>query len=77
MKKLMVGMALAAMACGATEVNYKVQTATHPDDAKTFDTTKLRERFVMERVMAPDEINVTYSMYDRFIYGGAMPVTQK
>ena len=60
----------------ATTVNFTVQTATHPDDFKNFDTTKIRERFVMEKVMAPDEINVTYSMYDRLVYGGAMPVTK-
>ena len=76
MKKLVLGFALAAMACGATEVNYKVQTAVHPDDFKSDDTTKIRDRFVMEKVMAPDEINVTYSMYDRLVYGGAMPVTK-
>ena len=76
MKKLVLGFALAAMACGATEVNYKVQTAVHPDDFKSYDTTKIRDRFVMEKVMVPDEINVTYSMYDRLVYGGAMPVTK-
>ena len=61
----------------ATTVNYTVQHATHFEDAKNFDTTKLRERFVMEKVMAPDEINVTYTMYDRLVYGGAMPVEKE
>ena len=61
----------------ATTVNFTVQTATHPDDFKNFDTTKIRERFVMEKVMAPDEINVTYTMYDRLVYGGAMPVAKE
>ena len=67
-----------ALAAGVTSagVNYAVQTACHPDDVKTYDTTKLRERFVMEKVMVPDEINVTYTMYDRLIYGGAVPVTK-
>ena len=58
----------------ATTVNYTVQTACHPDDVKTYDTAKLRERFVMEKVMEPDRINLTYTMYDRLVYGGAMPV---
>ena len=61
----------------ATTINFTVQTATHPDDFKNFDTTKIRERFVMEKVMAPDEINVTYTMYDRLVYGGAMPVAKE
>ncbi len=61
----------------ATTVNFTVQTACHPDDMKTYDTAKLRERFVMEKVMEPDQINVTYTMYDRLIYGGAMPVEKE
>ena len=61
----------------ATTVNFTVQTAAHPDDVKTYDTAKLRERFVMEKVMAPDEINVTYTMYDRLVYGGVMPVSKE
>ena len=60
----------------ATAVNYTVQTASHYDDVKSFDTEKLRSRFVMEKVMEADKINVTYSLYDRLIYGGAMPVEQ-
>ena len=61
----------------ATTVNYTVQTACHPDDVKIYDTAKLRERFVMEKVMEPDRINVTYTMYDRLVYGGAMPVSKE
>ena len=52
----------------------KFQTACHPEDVKRYDTKLLRERFVMEKVMAPDSILLTYSHYDRFIFGGAMPV---
>ena len=64
-----------AFAAGAQQkVNF--QTACHPADVKHYDTQTLRDRFVMEQVMVPDEINLTYSMYDRFIYGGAMPVTR-
>jgi len=61
----------------ATTVNYTVQTATHPDDFKNFETDRIRSRFVMEKVMVADEINVTYTMYDRLVYGGAMPVTKE
>ena len=58
------------------QVNYTVQTACHPQDVKHYDTERLREAFLMEKVMAPDEINVTYTLYDRLIYGGAMPVNK-
>ena len=54
----------------------RFQTACHPEDVKHYDTPTLRERFVMEKVMVADEINLTYSHYDRFIFGGAMPVTK-
>ena len=52
----------------------KFQTACHPEDVKHYDTPLLRDRFVMEKVMAADSILLTYSHYDRFIFGGAMPV---
>jgi hypothetical protein len=59
---------------GQQKVNF--QTACHPEDVKHYDTKTLRERFVMEKVMVADEINLTYSHYDRFIFGGAMPVNK-
>ena len=77
MKKiaLMMMMGIAALASNA-QVNYTVQTACHPNDVKHYDTERLRESFLMEKVMAPDEINLTYTLYDRLIYGGAMPVNK-
>ena len=57
-------------------MNIKIQLACHPDDVKHYDTERLRKSFLMERVMAADEINFTYTLYDRMIYGGVMPVNQ-
>lgn len=57
-------------------MNIKIQLACHPDDVKHYDTERLRKSFLMERVMAADEINLTYALYDRMIYGGVMPVNQ-
>ena len=70
MKKLVLAfmMGAAAMAANA-QVNYKVQTACHPQDVKHYDTELLRSRFMMDKVMAPDEINVTYTLYDRLSDG--------
>ena len=77
MKKIVLAMCLGLAAIsGNAQVNYKMQTACNPLDVKTYDTQRLRDAFVMERVMVADEINVTYSMYDRFIFGGAMPVNK-
>ena len=78
MKKLFLALMLGAAAATApAQVNYRMQTACHPQDVKNYDTGLLRSRFLMEKVMAPDEINLTYSLYDRFIFGGAMPVQQE
>ena len=68
-------MGLMTIAANA-QLNYTVQTACHPDDVKHYDTERLRSSFLMEKVMAPDEINLTYTLYDRLIYGGAMPVNK-
>ena len=59
-----------------SHMNYTIQMACHPDDVKHYDTERLRSAFLMEKVMSPDEINLTYTLYDRLIYGGAMPVDQ-
>ncbi|MGN0191571.1 MAG: 5-dehydro-4-deoxy-D-glucuronate isomerase [Candidatus Cryptobacteroides sp.] len=67
---------LSAALTASAQLNYTVQTACHPDDVKHYDTERLRSAFVMEKVMAPDEINLTYTLYDRLIYGGVMPVTK-
>ena len=53
-----------------TELRY----ASHPDDVKKYDTSKLRSEFLIEKVFIPDEISLVYSLFDRYIVGGAMPV---
>lgn len=75
MKKTALFLVLAvASVCVSAKINWKIQTACNPKDVKEYDTERLREAFVMDTVMAPDQINLTYSMYDRLIYGGIMPV---
>ena len=46
----------------------------HPGDFKSYDTARIRKEFLVENIFIPGEICLTYSMYDRFIVGGAMPV---
>jgi 4-deoxy-L-threo-5-hexosulose-uronate ketol-isomerase len=48
--------------------------SSHPDDVKHYDTEKLRKEFLIENVFIPDEITMVYSMFDRIMAGGAMPV---
>lgn len=54
---------------------YEERYASHPDDAKRYDTAKLRENFLIETVMEKDQIHLVYSHYDRFISGGAVPAS--
>lgn len=68
-------MLLASIAMNA-QTKYTIQTACHPEDVKHYDTETLRARFMMSEVMVPDEIRLTYSLYDRFIFGGAVPATK-
>ena len=55
------------------KTNYQVRYAAHPEDAKSYDTERLRRDFLIETVFAANEVNMVYSMYDRMIVGGAMP----
>ncbi|MGA2407318.1 MAG: 5-dehydro-4-deoxy-D-glucuronate isomerase [Bacteroidales bacterium] len=55
----------------------ELRYASHPNDVKNYDTDKLRKEFLIENVFVPDEISLVYSMYDRYIVGGAMPVKKQ
>lgn len=55
------------------KTNYEVRYAAHPQDAKSYDTQRIRRDFLIERVFAENEVNMVYSMYDRMVVGGAMP----
>lgn len=51
----------------------EIRYAVHPEDFKRYDTLKLRKEFLIEDIFIQDEISLVYSMYDRYIVGGAMP----
>ena len=59
------------------KTNYEVRYAAHPDDARHYDTARLRRDFLVERLFLQDEVNMVYSMYDRMVVGGAMPVGEE
>lgn len=56
------------------KTNYELRYAAHPEDAKAYDTQRLRRDFLIETLFVPNEVNMVYSMYDRMVVGGAMPV---
>ena len=67
-------MAIMSLTAMAQTTNFQVRWANHPEDAKHYDTSRLRKEFLIEKVFAPNEVNWTYTMYDRFLIGGAEPV---
>ena len=58
------------------KTNYELRYAAHPEDAKAYDTKRLRRDFLIEKVFSADEVNMVYSMYDRMVVCGAMPVNE-
>lgn len=61
---------------GIAQTSYTIMRACHPDDVRNYDTSKLRSHFMMPTVMEKDKVNLTYSMYDRIIFGGTVPVNK-
>ncbi len=55
----------------------ELRYAAHPDDVKNWDTSRIRKEFLIENIFVPDDISLVYSLYDRYIVGGAMPVRKK
>ncbi len=79
MRKILVTLALFVSALslmGQNHIEYDVRYAHHPADFKTYDTEKIRKEFLIEKVFEADKIHMTYTMYDRFIVGGAMPTVK-
>ena len=56
------------------KTNYEIRYASNPEDAKSYDTARIRRDFLIENVFTANEVNMVYSMYDRMVVGGAMPV---
>lgn len=54
----------------------EIRYNTNPRDAKTYDTARLREEYVVQGLFQPDSIKLVYTHYDRMIAGGALPVKE-
>jgi 4-deoxy-L-threo-5-hexosulose-uronate ketol-isomerase len=54
--------------------NYQLRYASNPTDANKYSTNELREHFLIENLFVSNTIQLIYSMYDRFIVGGALPI---
>jgi len=53
-----------------------VRFAVHPEHGKTFDTAQLRSNFLIDNLFEKDAVQLVYTHYDRFVVGGAMPVSK-
>jgi 4-deoxy-L-threo-5-hexosulose-uronate ketol-isomerase len=58
------------------KTNYELRYSSHPQDAKHYDTARLRKEHLVEKIFSADEVNMVYTMYDRMVIGGAMPVKE-
>ncbi len=76
MKRLFLAFAFALTLSGAVaqKVNYEVRYATNPTDTKSYDTERLRNEFLIHGLFVKNETNIVYTMHDRMVVGGVMPV---
>jgi 4-deoxy-L-threo-5-hexosulose-uronate ketol-isomerase len=54
----------------------KIIHQVHPQDFIKYNTTEIRERFLLENLVKTDNIECVYTHYDRMIVGAATPVVQ-
>jgi 4-deoxy-L-threo-5-hexosulose-uronate ketol-isomerase len=53
--------------------SYNSRYASSPQAVKHYDTKQLRDEFLIDNLMEEGKINFTYSHYDRYIAGSAVP----
>ena len=53
--------------------SYETRYASSPEAVKKYDTTALRDEFLISNLMEKGKINLTYTHYDRYIAGSAVP----
>lgn len=58
------------------KTQFNVRYAASPAEVKTMDTAHLRSEFLIEKLFVKDQVNMTYTHYDRLIVGGAHPVKE-
>lgn len=54
---------------------YQTRYASSPEAVKKYDTTALRDEFLIDDLMTKGTITLTYTHYDRYIAGSAVPET--
>jgi 4-deoxy-L-threo-5-hexosulose-uronate ketol-isomerase len=54
----------------------KIIHQVHPQDFISYNTQQIREKFLLENLVAQDKIECVYTHYDRMIIGAAFPISQ-
>ena len=55
----------------------QIRFQNSPKETAGMNTQQLREHFLIEKLMQPGEISLTYSHYDRMIVGGVVPTASE
>lgn len=55
---------------------YEERYSYHPEDFKKYDTEKIRKEFLVENIMDAGNIRLVYSLIERYIVGGAVPLEE-
>jgi 4-deoxy-L-threo-5-hexosulose-uronate ketol-isomerase len=55
---------------------YEERYNYHPEDFKSYGTERIRKEFLVETVMDPGNIRLVYSIIERYIVGGAVPLEE-
>lgn len=55
----------------------KILHSVHPEDFKSYQTSTIRDRFLISQLAGIDEVNCVYTHDDRMIVGTACPVKKK
>lgn len=56
--------------------HFEKRYAFSPGETKLMATEDLRKNFLISKIFEADQINLTLTHYDRYIAGGAMPVSE-
>jgi 4-deoxy-L-threo-5-hexosulose-uronate ketol-isomerase len=51
----------------------KIINPVHPDDFKSYQTSLIRERFLLDSLAEKGQLNFAYTQYDRMVVGVAIP----
>ena len=54
----------------------EIRHSINPEDAKKYDTEKLRKEFLIQDLFKPGEVNLVYTNFDRIIVGGIIPLQE-